>query len=319
MNQLQEASRIALRECLKLRKGENVLIVTDPLRMDIADALFSASLELGGKPLLIQMPVGQRDGEEPPEPVAEMMRKADVVMAPTTKSVTHTAARRNACKAGARIATLPGITRTIMSRGMRADYRSISRLSQKLASLLTDASHVRVTTPAGTDIEMSIKGRKGLADTGLIHTPGEYCNLPAGEAYLSPLEGTACGTVVIDGSMAGIGKLSKGETITFRVDSGSVRSVSGGEKAKQLLKLMNSVGEKGRNIAELGIGTNDKARVSGVVLEDEKVLGTVHIAVGNNLSMGGSVDVPLHLDGILMNPTVEVDGRVILKDKKIRI
>ncbi len=317
MTELAEAALIALRDCLNLQEGEKVLVVTDPGALLVSQELFHAGLGLGGDPLLVEIPVRQRDGEEPPATVAEMMASADIVLAATTKSLTHTHARRNACKAGARVASLPGITAEIMSRAMRADYREISERSVALAKILTDSSHVRVRTPAGTDIEMSIEGRTCLSDTGLIHEKGEYSNLPAGEAYLAPIEGTSNGVIVVDGSMAGIGKLSEGETITLSVKDGIVHDVQGGEKGEQLRALIESVGKNGGNIAELGIGTNDKAMVSGVVLEDEKVLGTVHIAVGNNLSMGGSVDVPLHLDGVLLEPTVEVDGKTLLRGREI--
>ncbi len=319
MTELTEAALIALRDCLNMQEGEKLLVVTDPGVLLVSQELFYAALEMGGDPLLVEMPVRQRDGAEPPDKIAEMMATSDIVIAPTSRSLTHTHARRNACKAGARIASLPGITAEIMSRAMRANYREISERSVALARILTESSHVRVTTPAGTDIEMSIEGRACLSDTGLIHQKGEYSNLPAGEAYLAPIEGSSNGVIVVDGSMAGIGKLSPGETITLTVADGFVQDVQGGEKGDQLRSLIESVGKNGGNIAELGIGTNDKAVVSGVVLEDEKVLGTVHIAVGNNLSMGGNIDVPLHLDGVLLAPTVEVDGKTLLRGDKIEL
>jgi leucyl aminopeptidase (aminopeptidase T) len=204
-----------------------------------------------------------------------------------------------------------------MIRTMRADYHAISQVSIALSDILTESSKVKITTPQGTDLKLSIEGRECLADTGLIHDEGDSSNLPAGEAYLAPIEGTANGIIVVDGSMAGIGKFSKGESISIIVENGNVKEISGGEKGKILETLIRSVGAGGGNIAELGIGTNNKAIVTGVVLEDEKVLGTVHIAFGNNLSMGGYIDVPLHLDGVLLNPTVEVDGKILLADGKI--
>jgi leucyl aminopeptidase (aminopeptidase T) len=318
MSELQEAARVALKDCLGLAPGERALIVTDPLRMEVAGALFAAVEGLGGVPMLVEIPVGERDGDEPPDAVAALMADTEVLLAPTSRSLSHTAARRNASRAGVRTATLPGITTEIMGRAMRADYDAIARLSTDLARILTDAARVRVTTPAGTDIEMSIEGRTGLADTGLIRERGDFSNLPAGEAYLAPVEGTAEGVIVVDASMAGVGRLAAGETITLVVEGGRAREVRG-SGAETIRGLIESVGEEGGNIAELGIGTNDRAEVSGVVLEDEKVLGTVHLAVGNNLSMGGHVDVPLHLDGVLFDPTVEVDGVTILKDGKIRL
>jgi len=319
MNKLHQASVTALRDCLNLREGETALIITDPQRIEVADQLFSSASELGGSPLLLQMPACERDGEEPPKLVAEMMRGSDVILAPTTRSISHTRARRQATEAGARIATLPGITTEIMTRTICVDYDRIFELSSAIAKMLSGASRVRITTTSGTDIEMSIEGRHGLADTGVIHERGGFTNLPAGEAYLAPVEGTARGAVIIDGSMAGIGKLSEGEEITFIVEDGNVVEIKGGEKADNLSGIVDGVGRDARNIAELGIGTNGMAVVSGAVLEDEKVLGTIHLAIGNNMSMGGHVNVPLHLDGVVLTPTVEVDGQALLVNGEMRI
>ena len=86
-----------------------------------------------------------------------------------------------------------------------------------------------------------------------------------------------------------------------------------------LRKMIAPYREAGRNIAELGIGTNEKAIVTGVVLEDEKAMGTVHVALGDNASMGGTVHAPIHLDGVVLKPTLMVDETVILEAGKLMI
>ena len=93
--------------------------------------------------------------------------------------------------------------------------------------------------------------------------------------------------------------------------------IEGGEEAQRLNDMLEPFGRKGRNIAELGIGTNDQAIITGQILEDEKVMGTVHIALGNNLSMGGTCDVGIHVDGVFTRPTVYADDRVLMKDGKL--
>ena len=231
--------------------------------------------------------------------------------------MSHTQARREASQAGARIATLPAITVDTMKRTLNANYRKIAERSHKLASAINGKNVVRVTSPAGTDITMSIEGRKCEPDTGLIFNPGNFSNLPAGESYLAPLEETAQGTIVVDGSMAGIGKLKK--PIRMTVKAGFVTELSGGPDAKKLRQILDSAGPLAYNVAELGIGTNDKARLVGSVLEDEKVLGTVHMALGDNMSMGGKISVRSHLDGIILKPTVVVDGETIMKNGVLKV
>jgi leucyl aminopeptidase (aminopeptidase T) len=246
------------------------------------------------------------------------MQKFDVVFCPTAKSLTHTDARRAASAKGVRIATFPGITKDVMIRGMNADYKAISKRTIKLQKILEKGKKVRVTAPSGTDISFEITGRKVIPSKGLFHAKGESGNLPTGETFLAPIEGTSNGVFVVDGSMAGLG-LIKNANIRIEVENGYATKITGGTLAKKLKLMLDKVGKEARNIAEFGIGTNDSAKLSGVLLEDEKVMGTIHIAVGNNVSMGGSVNVPIHLDGVIKKPTVWMDGRLLMKDGKLLI
>ncbi|NLC39119.1 MAG: aminopeptidase, partial [Clostridia bacterium] len=157
----------------------------------------------------------------------------------------------------------------------------------------------------------SLQGREAFADSGMLQAPGSFGNLPAGEAFIAPLEGTAAGTLVVDGSMAGIGLIQS--PIVMKVEKGLVVEIEGGQEADRLKELVDRFGPAARNIAELGIGLNDQAVLSGIVLEDEKVLGTVHVALGDNSTIGGTVEVPSHLDGVLLQPSLWLDGRKILE------
>ncbi len=316
--ELRKAAMTAVRDCLGAKPGETVLVLTDINKRRIGYALWEVAKELGTEAMIVEMLPRKSNGEEPPSPIAELMGSVNVCLCPTTKSVTHTNARRAASTKGARIATLPGITEDMMIRCLRADYHRVAELSRKLADVLTEGKVVHVTTPRGTDIALPVEGRMAKADTGLFHNAGDYGNLPAGEAFLAPLEGKSNGTIVIDGAMAGLGILRKAN-IRVVVRDGYVEEVSGGKEAEQLTQLLDQHGRLARNVAEFGIGTNYKAKLTGVILEDEKVLGTIHIAFGDNVSMGGKVRVASHLDGLIRNPTVEVDGRLIMKQGKILI
>ena len=318
LTKLDSASVIAIRDCMGTKKDEKVLIITDEFKREIGLSLYENAIRLGYFALMVEMKSGKINGEEPPPEVAELMQKFDVVFCPTAKSLTHTDARRAASAKGVRIATFPGITKEVMIRGMNADYKSISKRSIKLKEILETGSIIKVTAPAGTDISFSIKGRTAYASKGLFHAKGESGNLPTGETFLAPVEGTSNGVFVTDGSFAGLG-LIKNTNIRIEVENGYATKITGGALAKKLIQQLDEVGKDARNIAEFGIGTNDSAKLSGILLEDEKVMGTVHIALGNNVSMGGNVNVPLHLDGVIKKPTVWMDDKMIMKDGKLLV
>lgn len=315
---LDKASVIAIRDCMGVRKKEKVLVITDENKREIGYSLYLNALALGHEALLVEMKSREFNGEEPPQTVAELMMKYDVVLCPTTKSLTHTEARRNASAAGVRIATFPGITKEVMIRGLNADYKKIAALSIKLKKIFEKTKIIRVTSQAGTDITMDITGRDAFASKGLFHKKGESGNLPTGETFVAPLEGKSEGVFVVDGSMAGLGML-KNANIKIKVEKGFATEITGGKEAQKLIEILDKHGRAARNIAEFGIGTNDKAKLSGILLEDEKVMGTVHIALGDNKSMGGSVGVPSHLDGLIKKPTVYFDGKIIMKSGKLLV
>ena len=318
LTKLDKASVTAIKVCMGAKLNESILIITDELKRDIGYSLFENAKRLGYKSLLVEMEPGKINGEEPPAQVAILMQTFDVVLVPTSKSITHTDARRAASKKGVRVATFPGITKEVMIRGLGADYKAIAKRSIKLKKILERGKQVRVTAPAGTDISFNISGRTAIASKGLFHKKGESGNLPTGETFLAPVEGSANGIFVVDGSMAGLGLIGN-VNIKIEVKKGFATNITGGKPAKKLREMLDKVGKNARNIAEFGIGTNDSAKLSGILLEDEKVMGTVHIALGNNISMGGSVNVPIHLDGVIKKPTVYLDCKLLMKNGKLLI
>ena len=318
ITKLDKACIIAIRDCMGAKKNESILVITDEQKREIGYSLFQNAKALRHYSLYLEMKSGKINGEEPPEAIAELMKKFDVVLVPTAKSITHTDARRNASAKGVRVATFPGITKEIMIRGMNADYKAISVRSIKLKRILEKGELVRVTSPSGTDISFSIKGRTAIASKGLFHKKGESGNLPTGETFLAPVEGTSNGVFVVDGSMAGLG-LIKSVNIKIEVEKGFATKISGGQPGRKLKAMLDQVGKEAYNIAEFGIGTNDSAKLSGLLLEDEKVMGTVHIALGNNVTMGGTFNVPIHLDGVIKKPTVYLDNKLLMKNGKLLV
>jgi aminopeptidase len=314
---LQSAALIAVRDCMGLRPGERVLVVTDAPLRTIGYAAYEAARALGNEALLVEMPPRTTNGEEPPPEVADLMATFDVVLCPTSKSLTHTDSRRRASAQGARVATLPGVNEDVMVRCMNADYAGIAARTFRICDLMRATKVIRVTAPAGTDIILPIEGREAHASSGLFRERGLWGNLPTGEAYLAPLEGLSKGVVVVDGSMASVGMVD--EPIRITVEDGYATEITGGASARRLVELLEPHGQDGRTVAEFGIGTNDKAILTGVILEDEKVMGTIHIAFGDNKSMGGSVRVASHLDGLVKRPTVWFDDRLVMEDGRLLV
>ena len=315
--ELHSAAVIAVRDCMGVKSGEQVLIVTDEPMRKLAYALQGAARDLGTEVFMVEMLPRKTNGEEPPPPVAQLMREVDVVLCPTSKSLTHTDARRAASAQGVRVATLPGVTEEIMVRCMNADYNRIAARTAALCDRLNRTSVVRVKAPAGTDIVMPITGRKAHASSGLFREDGQWGNLPTGEAYLAPLEGQSRGVVVVDGAMASVGMVR--QPIRIVVAEGYATDITGGDEARRLIELLKPHGRDARNVAEFGIGTNDKAILTGAIIEDEKVMGTIHIAFGDNKSMGGSVRVASHLDGLVTKPSVWFDEEKVMEDGKLLI
>jgi aminopeptidase len=315
--ELLSAATVAVRDCMGAQPGERVLIVTDEPLRTIGYALRQAAKDLGHDVLLVEMLPRRSNGEEPPPDVADLMARNDLVLCATSKSLTHTDARRAASAAGSRVATLPGVTEEIMVRCMNADYTRIAERTRRICDVMAATQVIKVTAPAGTDITMPMGGRSALASSGIFREKGQWGNLPTGEAYLAPLEGQSQGIVVVDGSMAGVGVTA--QPIRIVVEDGYATEITGGAEADKLRALLEPHGRDARNVAEFGIGTNDRAILTGVILEDEKVMGTIHIAFGDNKSMGGSVRVASHLDGLVKQPTVWFDDRMIMDAGRLLI
>lgn len=307
MTLIDRAKKILV-DCMGVRPGEQVLIVTDDIKQPIGLSLYQAAGALGAEALLMQM--GQREvsGQEPPAAVAAAMREADVVLAPTAKSLTHTNARIAAVKAGARIATMPDITEEMFERGaMCADYGEVERLTLRLTDMLTQAKSAKIMKN-GMTLTLNLEGRKGIPSTGVYKQPGQAGNLPSGEAYIAPREDGCDGEMCIDGSMVGIGLLK--EPLYVNIQGGRLRQITGEDSGKVAFLTED---EHSATIGELGIGTNRGARLCGAILEDEKVYGTVHIAFGTNTSFGGVNKASCHLDGVITAPDLYLDERQILE------
>jgi leucyl aminopeptidase (aminopeptidase T) len=307
MPDLGPAVDTVVNRCLAVKPGENVLVVSDPGTRRIGEALRDAARDAGADAVLAIMDEREVDGTEPPPTVAGALAACDVFIAPTTRSISHTVARKRANEAGARGATMPGVTEEMLARMMAGNFDEMAARSQQVAALLTEATEAHVTCPRGTDFTLDLTGREGISDDGILTERGIFGNLPCGEGFIAPLGGE--GRIVVAGTLAsgGIGD----EPATLTVRAGQLAGAEGG-LGPRFIELLRSHGEKGTNLAELGVGTNERAQLTGKMLEDEKILGTVHVAFGASAGIGGTVTVPIHLDAAVLDATLDVDGRRVL-------
>ncbi len=318
MNLLEKAILNIFRINMGVKRKERVLVVVDKNKLSLGKLFVKVGSNFTSNIDLIEIPVGKINGDEPPKEVAKKMLNYDVELLITTKSLTHTKARKEACKKGARIATLPDITKAMLKRALNVDYDKIHKRIAKICDVLDKGRVVKVMSKKGTEISFSIKGRKSHGRTsGIFRERGKYGNLPDGESFIAPIEGSAEGIYVVDGSLGSNGKVDK--SVKVFVEKGYVKKIEGCINAKQLMEDLNCVGKKAKNIAEFGIGANDKAIITGNMLEDEKVMGTCHIALGDNSGFGGKVKVPLHIDGLIKKPTIFVDDKKIMKEGKLLV
>lgn len=312
--------------CMDLRRGENILIVCDPTTTEIGQALHDAASLRSDRVLLIVMPKGRHHGEEPPAPVANLMRQQQVVIAPTKYSLTHTRAVRQAIKDGARVATMPGMTLEMFTEGgMSADFNIIKKNIGEMNSMLRRKRIVNVKSESGTNVTFEVNWREWkLDDNGVCNRPRMLTNLPAGKIFTLPREGTMNGTIVIDGSWD---SALVDEPVLLQVENGLVVDVKGGTAAAQIRQTFGEAAKRLKSkeqenvwtVAEFGFGMNPNARLLGNVLEDEKRLGTAYFSIGDNTTLGGTAAVGIQISGVLATPSIWLDESLLLEDGKFAV
>jgi len=309
---MEEAARLVLETSAALRAGEKVLIVVDPSTRPIGEAFATAAEALGADPVVARIAARRADGEEPPQPVGTAMEASDVVLLITSRSLTHTHARRAATRAGARVISMPFLTEeTLREGGLAVDWSEIHDAVRHMSRRLRGAKEVHLTSAAGTDLRFSTVGRDWIPeDTGLCTRKGAFTTLPAGELFVAPQEGTAEGRLIVDVYFDE--PLAKPATAIL--EAGHANRIVGASKA---VHAMNRGGRDGRALGRFGFGLNPRARISGEHHEAEKALGGAHIGFGDNLVIGGKIHCGVRVECILAEVGIEVDGTPILAKGRI--
>ena len=308
---------VLLFTCAGVKKDEKVLVITDEGGKEIGGLMYACASAFADT-TLARMSNRNTHGSEPTDAIAAAMAASDVIFSATTLSLYNTTARINACKAGARFVNMVDYSVKMLEEGcLFIDFEKTRELVDTIAARIV-GERCTITTPAGTNITTSISGRKAVRGYGIADKPGMASSPPDIETAVGPADDSAEGILVIDGSipLPGLGIIK--EPVTIKVSKGFITSIEGGAEAKILEKNLKKLNDnRVYLIAEIGFGMNTKASISGRMLEDEGVFGTIHIGIGNNLSYGGSNATPIHIDLIMKNPTYVVDGKTVLNNGKI--
>jgi aminopeptidase len=302
---------------LGIQEGDTVTIVvdekTDPR---VGELVFNTAVSLGADPDLSRVRGRHTNGDNLPPQVVAALRTSDIaVLATTTWSASHSAGVIAAIEAGVRVLSMPGVTYEMFSHGaMTADYDEVQRLTEIWGEIFARGRRVRITTGLGTDVTADLGGlaRTPFLDFGSMSPGGGLANMPGGEVAFAPIEGTTNGTVIADIMLSTTpGNLT--EAVRIDIVDGKVTTVTGGPAAADFLREMERHGESAREVAEIAVGTNIAARLIGVVLEDEKKLGTAHLGFGHSVGIGGRNASTIHADGIVAAATVTIDGTDLIR------
>lgn len=306
--------------CAKVQAGEQVLIVTELSRISIAEALSAEVYRVGAEPTVCIMEPRSQDGEEPPKEIAAAMKASDAFISVVGKSITHTHAVKDAIAAGSRGLVLTHFTEDMMIRGgIEGDFETLKPICIGMAQAMAGAEKIVLTSPSGTHLEYSAKGRRGNHLYCMVEK-GQFSTLPTVEANVSPLEGTANGVIVADGSIPYIGIGVLEEPVRLVVENGRITDISGGYQAKMLADDLAAKNDPNvYNIAEHGVGLNPKCHFCGFMLEDEGVYGSCHIGIGTSITLGGTVKASCHYDVIMKNGTIVADGKTLMENGVVKI
>lgn len=309
-----------VRMCADLKPHERVLVLTDFETLEVGELVAMAAIQIAPETALMVIAPTSGHGAEPPAQAAQAMIASDLIMMPLKFSMTHAAAVKAARKQGARVLSMGDFNAGMLAEGgIEADFDRLADVVRQTAECLGKGNRAEIRTPAGTHLTMDIAGRQGFAEDGTAHEPGSIAGPPNVEANVGPLEGTASGELVVDGSIPHplLGIIT--EPIRLTVNEGRITRIHGGEQAQILSDLLEDFDDPNvYNIAELGIGLNPCSSITGSMMEDEGAYGTCHIGIGDNTSFGGKVKARTHLDLVMRRAEVIIDGEYLEKNGKLQ-
>lgn len=319
MNSVQEmkGASIVVETCAAVEPGENVLVVSDWQVSDVAERVAAAAKERDANVTMTLMDPREYDGNEPEETVAAAMMEADVIITPVHRSITHSSSVAEAKENGARVISMVKFTdEQLVKGGLYADYEGMRPHCEAMAEKFSEASEARITSPQGTDVTVGLDGRSGNSHPGIADEPGEFTALVHIESNIAPVEGTTEGTVVFDGAIPNLDIGVLETPVTMEIEDGAVTSVEGGHEADRIASVWAEHDDPAvYNIAQLAVGMNPECpEFNGWFSNDHGRYGNVHFGIGTSSNLGGTTRAPVHFDAMIGEPTLELDGEVVLED-----
>ncbi len=305
------------------REGDRILIVIDEgVEAEVAEIIAAAAENSGADHDVINTAAAPAPNAEPVAEVAAAILEHDLSLLATSVPIAHTAAVRAGVAGGGRFLVMDGVSPDMLAAGAAAaDYERVREIGLALEARWNAAEHVRVSSALGTEFEADISGRESWRWDGYAFAADWFeltgCAFPDGEVGIAPLEGSANGKVVWDASVHSLGLLE--EPVSLTVVDGWITAIEGGAQADELARRIEALEDRNSYYcpAEIAIGINEAARITGSLREDKKALGTVHIASGTNLDLGGTIEAKSHIDGLIRTPSLWMDGEPIVEQGKV--
>ena len=309
-----------LDSCLRVRPGEEVLLLTDEGTDTQVVARFVEGVSSRrAVPVIAAMPMPFIPGAEPPRAVAGALLSAGAAIELTSLFIGSSRARQRASAAGVRYLAMPGVELDTFRSGgpLTVDFDSQRAVAVKVGTAWDRGSGFRLTSPAGTDLQGSIENRAGRVLDGIARADGQYMAPPDIEAGTAPVEETTSGTAVIDGDLLFMGRGPLPEPVVMHFENGRMVGTDGTHRNRLLEMIARCDDDRMSNLAEVSMGLNPLGTICGVPMETESALGTAHIALGNSIAYGGTVDATAHLDCVMAAATLEIDGEVVISDGEL--
>jgi len=304
-----------LDQCLGVRPGEQVVLLTDGgTDAEVVTRLLEAVAARDGIPLVAQMPAPHLPGAEPPGAVAAMMAEAAAIIELTSLFIGSSRARRDATGRGARYLAMPGVRLDTFRAGgpLEVDFEQLRADAEHVGRAWGTAQEFRLTSRGGTDLRGSVADRPGRVLHGIATQPGAYMAPPDIESGTAPVEGTVSGTVVVDGDLLFMGQGPLVEPVVLHIVDGQVRGIEGPERGRLTAMLERCQDDRMANLAEVSLAFNPAGTICEVPMETESARGTAHVALGNSIAYGGVVNAVAHLDCVMRDATLELDGRAVM-------
>jgi len=304
-----------LDQCLGVRAGEQVVLLTDVATdASVITGLLEAVSTRDGIPLVARIPAPGLPGAEPPGAVAAMMLEAGAVIELTSLFIGSSLARRNASARGVRYLAMPGVVLDTFRPGgpLDVDFEQLRSEAERVGRAWDAAQQFRLSTPGGTDLRGSVADRPGRVLHGIATEPGAYMAPPDVESGTAPVEGTASGVVVVDGDLLFMGRGPLREPVVLQVDDGQVVGIDGAERDRLIRMLERCADARMSNLAEVSVAFNPAGTICSVPMETESTRGSAHVALGNSIAYGGLVNAVAHLDCVMRDATLELDGRAVM-------